>query len=66
MTQEEIVDKARRDFETAASKVGKVGYLAGNGNEKQAAQLYHKWAALNNALPNRPHAVTLKKKYRRG
>lgn len=57
-------DDAKRRFETARTKVGKVGYLGGNGNEKEYARSYAAFAAINNSTEGQPHIMLPKKKYR--
>lgn len=58
-------EDARRNYDAAATKVGKASYLNGNGGEKLFAQTYQIYAQINNADPSRPHVILPKKKYRR-
>jgi hypothetical protein len=58
------LEKAKRDYDTAVSKIIKVGYLGGNGNERNSAVAFRRYALLNNADPTRPQMMIPKKKYR--
>lgn len=66
-SKEDELDDLKRAYDSAAGKVGKSGYLAGNGGEKLLATTFHKYAQFNNNMgDDRPHKMILKKKYRRG